>query len=180
MTARWKLIQRARKVRESLGLNVRRRLDVAATRFRKTAPDGPQWPYVVRRLDKDVHTQENLSDIFTDEAGASDLESVIPGGPRDTVTELFYRDGGLNHLAALQDGGLPEADAAFASDHVPAMPVNCSREPCPHREKNARPLPLGMIVKQLTKQEIRSNSAAMEASKAEWKKLRDEDNGILF
>jgi hypothetical protein len=34
-----------------------------------------------------------------------------------------------------------------------------------------------MIVKQLTKKEIRSNPAALEASKAEWKKLRDEDNG---
>ena len=106
------------------------------------------------------------SDIFTDEEGSTDLESLIPGGPRDGVTELFYRDGGLNHLAALQEDALPPEDAAFASEHIPAMPVNCSREQCPHREKNSRPLPLGMIVKQLSKKEIRTNPAALEASKA--------------
>ena len=83
----------------------------------------------------------------------------------------------MNHLAALQDSDLPEDEAIFASSHVPAMPVNGSQEPCSHREKNMKALPLGMLVKQLSKREIKENPAAMQASRAEWKKLRDEDNG---
>ena len=34
-----------------------------------------------------------------------------------------------------------------------------------------------MIVKSLNKKEVRSNPAALQASKAEWAKLRAEDNG---
>ena len=177
MSARWERVLRARKVRETLALNKWRRLDAGATHFRKSAPEGPQWPYVARRVVKDVQAEEFLSDVLTSDTNLGDLESRIPGGPRDIVTTLYYRDGGMNHLADLQGGPLPEGDSPFASDNVPAMPVNCSQEQCPHREKNARALPLGMIVKQLSKKEIRSNPAALEASKAEWAKLRAEDNG---
>ena len=89
MTARWHEIERARKIRKSLDLPRWRRIDVQATRFRKTAPTGPQWPYVSRRRVRDAVTDEVLLDNLDTEMASMDLEASIPGGPRDIVTELY-------------------------------------------------------------------------------------------
>ena len=105
MIAGWQDIQRARKIRESLKLNRWRRLDVEASRFRKTAPDGPQWPYVVRRVVKDAHTQEILDDHFVEDVEAGDHEAIIPGGPKDTVTEFVLQGWWHEPSQRIQDGG---------------------------------------------------------------------------
>ena len=89
MVARWQAIDRARKIRKSLELPKWRRIDIQATHFRKTAPTGPQWPYVVRRRVLDAATQEILLDNLSSEMTSQDLEAPIPGGPRDILTELY-------------------------------------------------------------------------------------------
>ena len=65
-----------------------------ATGFRQTAPDGLQWPFVVRRVVHDACTLEALSDHFIEDVEDGDsLEGPIPGGPSDITTELYYRGG---------------------------------------------------------------------------------------
>ena len=83
----------------------------------------------------------------------------------------------MNPLQGLKVGDLPGEFDAFASDHSPTMPVNCSSEQEPHRPRNLKQLPAAMIVRQLSEKEIRSMPEALAASEAERKKVGDEDSG---
>ena len=72
------------------------RYDADARRYRASLPNGgPDWRDVVRRVTLDVDTWEELDDLSKPyHADHERIFAFVPGGPRNIVTLLFYRDYG--------------------------------------------------------------------------------------
>ena len=85
-------IQRARAIRDRAALRVWTWEDKQAKRFRTTSDSGPVWHTVERRITYDLHTGAIIRDENVKGVNAKNiLYAVIPDGPRDITTVLYYR-----------------------------------------------------------------------------------------
>ena len=70
--------------------NMGSRIDLAAKRFRATRAGGPEWRCVKRRVTVDLRTGEVIEDVRTSKG--KKYTELIPKGPRDIKTILFYEN----------------------------------------------------------------------------------------